>query len=160
MYNNGLTDSELCELHNIFKLNLNMFLADILDSDLFQVEDKDDYYVIYPLFYCDEIYSDGDAIIEGSYKIVCSKTYQNIFIFDSETTIGTDKMYTIKQYGNTNKYLIFIYYQNTLEPCRNNTFTITDGTDSKQFITDDLGYCLFETDMEEFTVVLWIMEHK
>lgn len=154
MYNNGLTDTELSELNNMFKLNLNMFLADILDSDLFQVEDKEEYYVIYPLFYCDEIYTDGDAIIEGSYKIVCSKTYSNIFIFDSETDIGTDKMYTIKKYDNIDKYLIFIYYQNTLEPCRETVFTITDGTDSKQFITDELGYCIFETDINDFTVVL------
>lgn len=154
MYNNGLTDSELCELHNLFKLNINMFLADILESDLFQTEDKGDYYIIYPLFYCDRITTDGDAIIEGSYKIICNKTYSNIFIFDSETTLGTDKMYTIKQYGNSNKYLIFIYYQNTLEPCRNTAFSITNDTDSKQFMTDELGYCLFETDMNEFTVVL------
>lgn len=160
MYNNGLTDTELSELHNIFKLNLNMFLTDILESDLFEAEDKGDYYVIYPLFYCDEIYSDGDAIIEGSYKIVCSKTYSNIFIFDSETTLGIDKMYTIKQYSSSNKYLIFIYYQNTLEPCRETVFTITDDTDSKQFITDELGYCIFETDIEDFRVVLWIMVNK
>jgi len=154
MYNNGLTDPELAEIHNLFKLNLNMFLADILESDLFQTEDKGDYYIIYPLFYCDEIITDGDAIIEGSYKIICSKTYSNIFIFDSKTTLGTDKMYTIKQYGRPNKYLIFIYYQNTMEPCRNTVFTIIDDTDSKQFITDELGYCLFETDIEDFRVVL------
>lgn len=154
MYNNGLTDTELSELNNMFKLNLNMFLADILDSDLFETQDKGDYYVIYPLFYCDEIITDGDAIIEDSYKIVCSKTYSNIFIFDSETTLGTDKMYTIKQYDDTNKYLIFIYYLNTLEPCRETVFSITDDNDSKQFMTDELGYCLFETDMEDFTVVL------
>ena len=154
MYNNGVTDFELCELHNVFKLNTNMFLTDILNSDLFQTEDKGEYYEIYPLFYCDEIYTDGDAIIEGSYKIVCSKNYSNIFIFNSETSIGTDKMYTIKQYGSSNKYLIFIYYQNTLEPCRETVFSITDGTDSKQFVTDMLGYCLFETDIENFTVVL------
>ena len=154
MYNNGLTDLELCELHNLFKLNTNMFLEDILDSDLFQVEDKEDYYVIYPLFYSDAIYTDGNAIIEGSYKIVCTKTYSNIFIFNSETSIGIDKIYTIKQYSSPDKYLIFLYYQNTLEPCRNSTFTITDDTDSKQFVTDELGYCIFETDMEEFRVVL------
>lgn len=154
MYNNGLTDSELCEMHNLFKLNINMFLTDILNSNLFQTEDKGEYYVIYPLFYCDEIYSDGDAIIEGSYKIVCDKNYSNIFIFDSESSLGEDKIYTIKQYNNSEKYLIFIYFQNTLEPCRNTPFIVTDGTDSKQFLTDDLGYCLFETNISNFTVVL------
>ncbi len=154
MYNNGLTDTELCELNNIFKLNLNMFLPDILESDLFQAEDKEEYYIIYPLFYCDEIITDGDAIIEGSYKIVCSKTYKNIFIFNSETSIGTNKMYTIKQYGTSNKYLIFVYYQNTLEPCRKTSFSVTDDTDSEQFLTDELGYCIFETDIEDFKVVL------
>ncbi len=154
MYNNGLTDTELAELHNIFKLNLNMFLRDILESDLFETQDKGDYYVIYPLFYCDEIITDGDAIIEGSYKIACGKTYSNIFIFNSETSIGTDKMYTIKQYGTSNKYLMFIYYQNTLEPCRNTAFIISDDTDSKQFVTDELGYCLFETSIDDFRVVL------
>jgi len=41
-----------------------------------------------------------------------------------------------------------------MEPCRNTVFTIIDDTDSKQFITDELGYCLFETDIEDFRVVL------
>lgn len=154
MYNNGLTDTELCELHSMYKLNLNMFLEDILESDLFQTEDIGDFYQIYPLFNCDEIYTDGDAIIKDKYKIVCDKNYSQIFIFNSETTLGTDKMYTIKQYNNTQKYLIFIYYQNTLEPCRNSYFSITNGTDSKQLMTDDLGYCLFETDISNFTVEL------
>ena len=52
------------------------------------------------------------------------------------------------------KLQLFIYYQNTLEPCRETVFSITDSTDSKQFVTDMLGYCLFETDIENFTVVL------
>lgn len=154
MYNNGLQDEELQQLHKVFKLNMNMFLQDILnDTTMFKVEDAGEHYHIYPLFYCDRIESDGDALILGTYKIVCKKDYNQIFLFISENNISFDKMYTIKKYDNTNTYLIFVYNMVSLEPCRNYIFNIESDDESQTYMTDKLGYALFSFD-GEFEVVL------
>lgn len=153
MYNNTLQDSDLQNLHKKFKLNLNMFLTDILDSDLFQVEDKGNIYQIIPLFYCDSIETDGDAKIIDTYVIYCRKDYTQIFMFISENNIETEPFYTIT--NNDNIYTIFIYQLPTLEPCRNYIFSIDYGDDNiKQLQTDKLGYCIFESDTSAFEVIL------
>ena len=155
MYNNGLQDNELQQLHKYFKLNMNMFLQDILQSDMFKVIDKTDFYDIIPLFYCDRIITDGDAFIHGTYSITCKKNYKQIFMFISENNLEFDKMYTIKKYDDSNYYLIFVYNLISLEPCRNHIFNVEyDNLGTKQYLTDDLGYCLFEADEDEFKVVL------
>lgn len=153
MYNNTLQDSDLQNLHKRFKLNLNMFLTDILESNLFQVNDLDTIYQIIPLFYCDSIETDGDARIVGTHVIYCSKTYEQVFLFVSENNIETEPFYTITNTDNI--YTIFIYQLPTLEPCREYIFSIKYSNDDiKQLQTDKLGYCIFESDNSDFEVVL------
>lgn len=159
MYNNGLQDNELQHLHKKFKLNLNLFLTDILTgqyNSMFKITDKGDLYEIIPLFYCDSIKTDGDALINGTYSIICRKDYNNIFLFISDNqNVDFDKMYTIKKYEDSNDYLIFIYYLITLEPCRNSVFKVDYGNGNvKQYITDDLGYCTFVSESENFEVII------
>ena len=153
MYNNTLQDPDLQNLHKRFKLNLNMFLNDILESDLFKVEDKGELYQIIPLFYCDNIETDGNASILGTYCIYCSKDYEQIFLFISESHIECEQFYTITHTDNI--YTIFIYNLPTLEPCRDYIFSIDYGDDNiKQLQTDKMGYCIFESDTGDFEVVL------
>ena len=154
MYNNGLQDEELQLLHNQVKLNLNMFLSDILSSDLFKVVSKDDYYHIYPLFNCDSIETDGDAFISGSYLIICPKNYDNIFLFISDNSIIINKTYTITN-REENYWIIFIYDEWTFQPCRNTIFSVDYGNGNvKQYITDNLGYATWIADDNTFEVIL------
>ena len=154
MYNNGLQDTELQLLHKKAKLNMNMFLSDILESDLFQVVTKGNYYYIYPLFYCDRIESDGDAFINKHYLIVCPTDYAQIFLFISDTSININKTYTIIN-PSGNYWVILIYDEWTFQPLRNTLFSIDYGNDNiKQYTTDKLGYCTFEADLNTFEVIL------
>ena len=154
MYNNGLQDQELQRLHKKIGLNLNLFLNDILTSDLFKVVDNDEYYTIYPLFYCDRISTDGDCFIKGSYMISCPKDYKHIFLFISDSQIIVNKTYTLSNIqGNT--WIIFIYDEWTFQPLRNTSFTIeySNGV-TRQYFTDTLGYCTFDALDSNFEVVL------
>ena len=153
MYNNGLQDPELQKLHKKLKLNLNMFLPDILQSNLFKVVENGDYYYIYPLFYCDSIATDGDAFIKDTYLIVCPKGYEQIFLFVSDNSIVINKTYTISNIEG-DYWIIFIYDEWTFQPLRNETFTIQYDDETRQYITDDLGYCVFEALDNDFEVVL------
>ena len=153
MYNNGLQNPDLQKLHKKLKLNLNMFLPDILDSTLFKVEEKGDYYYIYPLFYCDRIMTDGDAFIKDTYLIVCPNTYEQIFLFISDNTIVINKTYTLSNIEG-NYWIIFIYDEWTFQPLRNTTFTVEYEEETRQYITDNLGYCVFEALDNDFEVVL------
>lgn len=154
MYNNGLQDTELQQLHKKVKLNKNLFLSDILDSDLFKVVTKDNYYYIYPLFNCDSIETDGDAFINENYLIVCPTDYEQIFLFISDVTITTEKTYTITN-PSDNYWIIFIYDEWILQPYRNTPFSIKYSNNKiTQLTTDNLGYCAFETDNNNFEVIL------
>lgn len=154
MYNNGLQDPELQKLHKRVKLNLNLFLNDILNNNLFKVIEKTNYYIIYPLFYCDRIVTDGDAFVNGSYMISCRKNYKQIFLFISDNQIIINKTYTISNILN-NLWVIFIYDEWTFQPLRNNQFTINYlNNDKKQYVTDELGYCVFEAEENNFEVIL------
>ena len=154
MYNNGLQDPELQKLHKKLKLNLNMFLPDILNSNLFKVEDKGSHYYIYPLFYCDTIITDGEAFIKDTYLIVCPKNYEQIFLFISENQIVINKTYTLSNIEE-DYWIIFIYDEWTFQPLRNESFTIEyDEETRQQYNTDNLGYCVFKALGNDFEVVL------
>lgn len=154
IWNEGLTHPEVQALHKLLKLNLNYFLEDILlDTTLFKVEDKGNYYNIYPLFYCDQIETDGDAIIDSSYKITCKKDYEQIFMFISNIQVITEPTYRIKKVGDS--YIVFIYDERTLQPLRNSFFLIEYiNEDKEQYITDKLGYCIFQPKNDDFKVIL------
>ena len=154
MYSNGLQDEELQNLHGLLGLNLNMFLDDILSSDLFKVEESGDRYLIYPLFYCDSIESDGDAFITGRYMISCRKDYEQIFLFISDSSIIVSKTYTIKNIEN-NTWIIFVYDEWTFQPLRNTFFTVDYLNGMTQtYQTDRLGYCTFNALNNNFEVIL------
>ena len=153
MYNNGLQDPELQRLHKKLGLNLNLFLPDILASDLFKVEDKGDYYHIYPLFYCDTITTDGDAFINDRYLIVCPKDYKQIFLFITDSSIIINAAYSLSN-RSSNDWLLFLYDEFTFQPLRNHVFRVETNNTSYSFITDELGYCLFNVGTGNFEVIL------
>lgn len=154
IWNEGLNNPEIQKLHKLLKLNMNMFLQDILnDTTMFKVEDAGEHYHIYPLFYCDRIESDGDALILGTYKIVCKKDYKQIFLFISDSSIITKNTYIIKKADS--KHIILIFDEGTLQPSRNAVFTIKYGEDDmEQYLTDQLGYCIFQAKNDDFEVIV------
>lgn len=154
VWNEGLENSEIQKLHKLLKINMNCFLNDILnDEEMFKVEDNGDYYNIYPLFYCDKIETDGNALIIDTYKITCRKNYEQILMFISDTLIVTQNTYIIKKVEDN--YIIFIFDEVTLQPSRNSIFRIEyENGDVEQFVTDKLGYCIFKVSDDDFEVVL------
>ena len=77
MYYTDITNSELAYFHNRPVHNFTAKLSDILNSDLFQIEEiiTNSIYKIYPLFYTNEITSSNsnDRILENK-CIICQKT--------------------------------------------------------------------------------------
>ena len=155
MYNNGVQDSELQLLHRKLGLNLNMFLPEILEDEngLFHIKETNTHYLIYPLFYCDRITSDGDIFVNGHYMVSVEKDFSSIILFITDNPVLVNPAYIISD-TDVNEHLLFVYDTVTLQPLRNHKVTVIEDDVSKGYFTDELGYLQFITETSSFEVII------
>ena len=89
MYFKNISNEDLIQFHPVKTRDFMMSLTDVLDSNLFKIEDNDGVYRIFPLFYCDNIKSNNmsDVILENKCIIASRMSDETYFTF---TTNGVD----------------------------------------------------------------------
>ena len=109
MYFSNIVNSELQHFHAFSGADFSMSLTDVLNSDLFKVEEiiNDNFYRIYPLFYCKEIISSNSKdIILDTHCIILEKTENETYLsFITDETkdniILNENFLNIKNIGDT-----------------------------------------------------------
>ena len=109
MYFSNIANSELQHFHGYSGADFSMSLTDILDSDLFKTEEiiNDNFYRVYPLFYCKKIISSNSKdIILGTHCLIIEKTENETylsFITDEnrDNIILNEDFLNIKNIGDT-----------------------------------------------------------
>lgn len=87
MYFTNISNENIAMFHNKTLVNVNLQLSDVLNSNLFKIEEiiSNEIYRIYPLFYCETISSTNpnDKILSNK-CIICQKSENTILQFRSE----------------------------------------------------------------------------
>ena len=86
MYFKNISDKELRLFRQVKTQDFIMSLTDILDSNLFKIEDNDGIYRIFPLFYCNNIKSNNptDNILENRCIIASKRSDETYFTFSTD----------------------------------------------------------------------------
>jgi hypothetical protein len=160
MYDNGLQDSELQEYHKELKYSVNLFLEEIIATgsdwqDYFIIEEMGDYYKIYPLFYTDTIYTDGDnVVIDSPYKITVPKDYKQIITFYGEDgQYITSKSSHVEENGNFCSIVIYQTDTGEFLPYQKYTIVYSEHP-AEQHKTGANGYGSFTKKESTYTVVV------
>ena len=109
MYFSNIVNSELQHFHAFSGADLSMSLTDIISSDLFKVEEiiNDNFYRIYPLFYCEKIISSNSKdIILDTHCVILEKTENETYLSfitdeNKENIILNENFLNIKNIGDT-----------------------------------------------------------
>lgn len=85
MYFKNISDEELRQFHPVKTQDFIMSLTDVLDSNLFKIENHDGIYRIFPLFYCNSIKSNNstDNILENRCIIASKMSEETYFTFST-----------------------------------------------------------------------------
>ena len=85
MYFKNISNEELRQFHPVNTQDFIMSLTDILDSNLFKIENHDGIYRIFPLFYCNSIKSNNptDNILENRCIIASKMSEETYFTFST-----------------------------------------------------------------------------
>lgn len=156
--NNGLQDPELQKYHGEFKYSVSLFLDDITGNwtDYFIINEIGDMLDIFPLFYTDEIYSDGDNIvIDSPYKVTVPKGYKQILTFYGEDGqfIRPERQYTTSI--NNDFCSIRIEQADTGEILPNQRYVVTyPNFPDEQHITGKNGYGSFKIRESRYRIEL------
>lgn len=109
MYFSNIVNSELQHFHAFSGADFSMSLTDVLNSDLFKVEEiiNDNFYRIYPLFYCEKIISSNSKdIILDTHCIILEKTGNETYLSfitdeNKDNIILNENFLNIKNIGDT-----------------------------------------------------------
>lgn len=158
MYDNGLQDSELREYHKELKFSVNLFLADILDSDFtefFQIDDGGDYITIYPLFYTNTISIDDDSgVVNSPYKITVPSDYTGLITFtgDDGQVVESKRKFVNESDGYCT---VMIYNAKTKEFIPNQEYMVEyPNYPIEYYTTGDNGYGGFIKKESGYNVVI------
>lgn len=107
MYFSNIHNPELQHFHNMEGGDFTMSLTDLLDSDLFEVEEiADNLYRVFPLFYCNNIVSSNkqDKILDNRCLIITRQDSETYFSFmtnnDRSNVIIDDSLINVKNKGD------------------------------------------------------------
>ena len=107
--------------HNKILVNANLRLTDVLNSDLFKIEEiiSNKIYRIFPLFYCENITSTNpyDKILSNK-CIICQKSENTVLSFSSEevnSNLPLSDFYYIYEQGLLD-FIVFYCFDNNNKP--------------------------------------------
>ena len=91
MYFKNISNEELRQFHPVQTHDFIMSLTEVLDSNLFKIENHDGIYRIFPLFYCNTIKSNNplDNILENRCIIASKMSEETYFTFSTD---GSDDL--------------------------------------------------------------------
>lgn len=157
MYFKDITDEELTQFHNKVHINYKTKISNILNNDLFEIEQINDLIKIIPLFYFDNAYSSNsnDKLIDNK-LFLCEYKGDTELIFDTN-----DKNLNcgILTYDENDTIIIYLYNQLTGKP-------IADVTAHIQLIYTVHGSTMpivlgeFDLKLNDGGILYYILEDK
>lgn len=136
LYNSNINSWRFKSFHKTYIQNFNISLSDILNSDLFQVEENNGMYKICPLFYCNEIQSNkSHDVIKGT---SCILTYaddvENYYTF----LINDDEIVNYNE-----DYTNFFSYGDEFSSIPKNDFVYIISKNFKEYYNIDLRHTTY-----------------
>ena len=158
MYFKNISNEELRQFHPVNTQDFIMSLTDVLDSNLFKIENHDGIYRIFPLFYCNSIKSNNptDNILENRCIIASKMSEETYFTFSTgessdlpviPSSFLNDTFKGLDTDLTTGEYNKFVYMVRENYPFNdtirlNKLVTGEYGTYHFRSVTDDMGTIL------------------
>lgn len=150
MYFKDISNEELRRFRPVKTHDFVMSLTDILDSNLFKVENHDGIYRIFPLFHCNNIQSNNptDKIFDNQCIITSNMAHETYFTFNTDgssdlpiipSSFLNDTFKGLHDNLTTDEYNKFVYL------LRNN-YPFNDSISLNKLVNGEYGQYYFRSD--------------
>ena len=151
MYFSNIGDSELSQYHSLVCNDFKMTLTDVLESDLFKVEEivSDSIFKVYPLFYCNEIKSNNyDDKVLANKCVICKNATDTVLSFNTVKSIVGDVDFGYSVYNGAVGFVVYCYDTVTNIPLSDIVLSVETSKGTFNVVTGSDGAITYNYDNE------------